>query len=85
MTNSSDFGEGVDLITLNDGQKYVFQLNWQTRDVYIWSWPELGRIQTLRWPIKEHSTQWGITSNPSTGKIFVTTGNYGIHECSAKV
>ena len=54
LTEPSDFGEGVDLITLNDGQKYVFQLNWQTRDVYIWSWPELGRVQTLRWPIKEY-------------------------------
>lgn len=77
------FGEGIDLIKLNNGKYYVFQLTWVSEIIYVYSWPDLEYQTAVKWPTHkfENEQSWGITHDPESGRIFVTNGSSKIHIC----
>ena len=72
--DNSVFGEGTDLIKLNDNNQYVFQLTWRSRKIYIYNYPNLQKLATLKLPnqIKEG---WGLSHDSKNGKIYMTDGS----------
>jgi len=76
------FGEGTDLIKLNDGNRYVFQLTWQERAILVYSYPALTRLGKITIP-SQISQGWGFSHDTKTGTIFITDGTSKVFTCKA--
>lgn len=82
--DNSVFGEGADLIKLDDGIEYVFQLTWKSRKIFVYGYPNLNKVATLPLP-RQVREGWGLTHDLQTGQVYVTDGSAKVFGCRAGV
>ena len=77
------FGEGTDLIKLNDNVRYIFQLTWKERVILVYSYPDMKQLAKIELPsqIKEG---WGFTHDRVSGNIYITDGSPKVFTCRAR-
>lgn len=80
----SMFGEGADVIQMGPKEKYVFQLTWKNRRIFIYKARDLRLFRTI-WMPKKIGQGWGLTSNPETRQIYVTNGTSSVFLCQASL
>jgi glutamine cyclotransferase len=78
------FGEGADVIRMGSGKKYVFQLTWKNRRIFVYEARNLKWFRTL-WMPRKIGQGWGLTSNPETRQIYVTNGSSSVFLCQASL
>ena len=80
------FGEGADLIKLNNHKQYVFQLTWKHKVMLVYYFDEktFTQVATLKMP-KQIEQGWGMTHNILNNEIYVTDGSTMIFTCKMEV
>lgn len=80
------FGEGTDLIKLNNKQSYAFQLTWKNGVILIYNYDgkSLVRVSKVKLP-KQIEQGWGMTHNILNNEIYITDGTTMIFTCKMTV